>query len=113
MLQPYLNKPSSILSSIASFLLICPRRKSARKSPPFLFAATLVALKKKSGEVRPIAVGFTLRRLVAKVAGYPIVDEMADVLSQDNWAMVSVGGLKLLFMLPVNTSKFHQINSLC
>ena len=48
---------------------------------PFFYAATLVALEKKSGEVWPIAVGCTLRRLVAKVAGFSMVDEMADLFS--------------------------------
>ena len=36
---------------------------------PFFFGAFMVALEKKSGGVHPIAVGCTLRRLVAKVAG--------------------------------------------
>jgi hypothetical protein len=35
---------------------------------PFFFGATLLAFSKKGGGVRPIAVGVTLRRLVAKVA---------------------------------------------
>ena len=48
---------------------------------PFFFGATLVALEKKSGGVRPIAVGCTLRRLVAKIAGQMVVDDMADLLS--------------------------------
>ena len=47
----------------------------------FFFQATLVALEKKSGGVRPIAVECTLRKHVAKVTGNPIVDEMADLLS--------------------------------
>ena len=33
------------------------------------------------GGVRPIAVGCTLRRLVAKIAGQLVVDEMAELLS--------------------------------
>ncbi|KAK8720595.1 hypothetical protein OTU49_013221 [Cherax quadricarinatus] len=35
---------------------------------PFFFGATLCALKKKDGGIRPIAVGNTLRRLVSKAA---------------------------------------------
>lgn len=31
--------------------------------------------------MRPIAAGCTLRRLVAKIAGYLMVDEMAELLS--------------------------------
>jgi hypothetical protein len=33
---------------------------------PFLFGANLVALSKKGGGVRPVAVGSVLRRLVSK-----------------------------------------------
>ena len=48
---------------------------------PFFFGATLVALRKRSGGVRPIAVGCTLRRLIAKVASRMVRDEMAQLLS--------------------------------
>ena len=48
---------------------------------PFFFCASLVALEKKSGGVRPIAVGCTLRRLVAKLAGNMVVEDMAELLS--------------------------------
>ncbi len=44
------------------------------------FGAHLVALETKSGEVRPILVGCTLRRLVAKVASYLVQDEMTRLL---------------------------------
>ncbi len=47
---------------------------------PFFFAASLVALKKKSGGVRLIAVGCTLRRLVAKIASRKVSDDMAELL---------------------------------
>jgi len=48
---------------------------------PFFFGASLVALEKKLRGVRPITVGCTLRRLVAKIAGRMVVDDMADLLS--------------------------------
>ena len=40
----------------------------------------LIALNKKDGGVRPIAVGCTLRRLAAKCAGTSIVGAMRDLL---------------------------------
>ena len=40
-----------------------------------------MALKKPSGGVRPIAVGCTIRRLVAKIASQLVVDEMAELLA--------------------------------
>ena len=38
----------------------------------FVFGASLVGLEKKSGEVHPIDVSFTLHTLVAKIAGQMI-----------------------------------------
>ncbi len=48
---------------------------------PFFFGASLVALQKKCGGIRSIAVRCTLRRLVAKVAGFSVVDDMAALLA--------------------------------
>ena len=48
---------------------------------PFFFGASLIALKKKGGEIRPIAVGCTLRRLAAKVASGKVMVEMVTLLS--------------------------------
>ena len=48
---------------------------------PLFFGASLVALSKKSGGVRPIAVGCTLRCLVAKVACNLVAADMANLLA--------------------------------
>ena len=47
---------------------------------PFFFGASLVALNKKDGDTHPIAVGCTLRRLVAKCAGSKVMKEMGELL---------------------------------
>jgi len=47
---------------------------------PFFFGASLVALRKSSGGVRPIAVGCTLRRLLAKVACNLVAADMSQLL---------------------------------
>lgn len=47
---------------------------------PFLYGASLVALKKKDGGLRPIAVGSTYRRLVAKLACGFVKERMASYL---------------------------------
>ena len=53
------------LTNLVNFIL-------AGKAPvwlrPYFFGASLIAFGKKDGGLRPIAVGLTLRRLVAKVA---------------------------------------------
>ena len=48
---------------------------------PFLFGASLTALNKKDGGVWPIAVGCTLRRLVAKTASMAVIHRMGSLLS--------------------------------
>ena len=48
---------------------------------PFFFGASLTALNKKGGGVRPIAVGCTLRRLTAKTASTAIMKRMGSLLA--------------------------------
>ena len=48
---------------------------------PIFFGANLTALKKRDGGLRPIAVGFTLRRLIAKCLCSKVLQSMADYLS--------------------------------
>ncbi len=47
---------------------------------PILFGATLVALTKKDGGIRPIACGCTFRRIAAKVACYSIANDVGTSL---------------------------------
>ena len=69
-----------------SLLLYCPHLPlfaylSLREECQTKSALFVVALEKKSEGVQPIAVGCTLGKLVDKVADFPIVDEMTDLLS--------------------------------
>ena len=70
----------SLLSALATFLSLV----LAGKTPPSFFpyfGANLIALQKKDGGVRPIAVGCTLRRLAAKVASGKVLEDMAALLA--------------------------------
>ena len=66
---------------------VCPQHlqdmvgASAGAGGLFFFGASLTALNKKDGEVRPIAVGCTLRRLVAKVASRSAMERMGQYLA--------------------------------
>ena len=71
----------ALLSALASFSNLVLEGKTHPTIRPFLFGATLVALDKKGGGVRPIAVGCTLRRLVAKIAGNKVMEEATDLLA--------------------------------
>ena len=72
---------SSLLTALASFSSLVLEGKPPPAIRPFLFGATLVALDKKGGGVRPIAIGCTLRRLVAKIAGSKVVNDASNLLS--------------------------------
>ncbi|KAJ8721909.1 hypothetical protein PYW08_004311 [Mythimna loreyi] len=65
------------LTRLANFLL------SGQLNPcvcPFLYGASLFALEKKDGGVRPIAVGSVFRRLTAKLACRAVKEDMARYL---------------------------------
>ena len=80
-LQSARDDDSPFLQTLASFCALVLEGRVPDVVRPFFFGATLVALEKQSGGVRPIAVGCTLRRLVAKIAGLSVVDSMAELLS--------------------------------
>jgi hypothetical protein len=47
---------------------------------PILFGANLIALEKKTGGIRPVAVGYTWRRISAKCANAYAINKVADFL---------------------------------
>ena len=58
----------SLLLALSSFIRLVLAGKTPPSIRPFFFGANRIPLQKKDGGVRPIAVGCTLLRLVAKVA---------------------------------------------
>ena len=69
-----------LLRALTSFTNLILEGKTLPITRPYFFGASLIALEKKDGGVRPIAVGCTLRRLVAKCAGNRIMQAMAELL---------------------------------
>ena len=57
---------SPFLCALTEFCNLVLRGNVPDEVRPFFFGATLVALRKQSGGVRPIAVGCTLHRLIAR-----------------------------------------------
>ena len=57
-----------LLAALMAFTNLVLSENTPVQVWPLFFRATLTALNKKDGRVRPIAVGCTLRRMVAKVA---------------------------------------------
>ena len=56
------------------------RLKDLMQIAGMMILHSFIRWQKKSGGVRPIAVGFALRRLVAKIAGQMVVKDMAELL---------------------------------
>ena len=71
----------ALLPALAQFVALVLQGKTPPTVCPFFFGASLTALSKKEGGIRPIAVGCTLRRLVAKVTSFGVRDEMAALLA--------------------------------
>ena len=83
---------SSFFSALAGFATLV---LEGRTPPSVCFGATLTALNKKGGGVRP---GCTLRRLVAKIAGNKVRDDMVALLAPRQLGYGVEVGLKLLLM---------------
>ena len=82
MINPSANDGrQALLSSLTLFIKLVLEGDVPVSARPYFFGANLVALGKKDGGVRPIPVGCTLRRLVAKVAGRGVMEEMGALLS--------------------------------
>lgn len=75
------NQDNHLLSALVDFCHLVLRGDTPAEIRPFFFGAYLIALRKKSGDVWPITVGCTMRRLVAKVASNLVVSDMGDSLS--------------------------------
>jgi hypothetical protein len=71
---------SLLLESITNFVNLVLHGKVPDFARPYFFGASLVALNKSSSGIRPITVGCTLRRLVAKCASHSVRDEMGTLL---------------------------------
>ena len=70
-----------LLRSVTFFVNCVLRGETAVPARASFFGATLIALNKKGGGLRPIAVGCTLRRLVAKCAGACVKEAMGALLA--------------------------------
>lgn len=59
---------SALLTSLTAFVNSLLEGKCSPEVKPILFGGQLIALEKKSGGIRPIAIGYTWRRIAAKCA---------------------------------------------
>ena len=69
-----------LISSLTAFVNILMEGKCPPTVAPTLFGGRLIALQKKSGGIRPIAIGYTWRRLAAKCANKFAITSLGDSL---------------------------------
>ena len=68
------------LTTLTGFINLLLQGKCHPAVRPILFGANLLALKKKSGGIRPIAVGYTWRRIAAKCANCFATERLSEYL---------------------------------
>ena len=74
----------SLLAAISSLINLLLEGKSHPDVIPILFGGNLTALVKKSGGIRPIAVGYTWRRIAAKCANSYAMSRLGDYFAPFN-----------------------------
>ena len=70
-----------LLRSLANFANLVLRDEVTQSVKPIFFGANLIPLRKKDGGIRPIAVGQTLRRLVAKCISSRVMHSIGSELA--------------------------------
>ena len=82
LIGPSANEGGAILLRALTLLVtLILNGKTPSQLQPYFFGASLVALRKKDGGIRPIAVGCTLRRLAAKCASVHAVKVLPGLLA--------------------------------
>jgi hypothetical protein len=80
------------LSALTAFVNVVLAGRCPSAVAPFFFGGRLLALNKKDGGIRPIAIGMTLRRLVSKCAATIGSNQLADWLSPHQLGVGAPGG---------------------
>ena len=85
------NGPA-LLTAITAFVNSLLDGKCHQAVTPILFGGTLMALEKKTGGIRPIAIGYTLRRIAAKCANAHATAVLSDYLQPLQLGVGTPGG---------------------
>lgn len=71
---------AKLTSAIAALVNIIRSGKICSKLLPIFYGASLIALAKLNGDIRPIAIGLVWRRLGGKIACFSVKDSLSEVL---------------------------------
>jgi hypothetical protein len=83
---------TNLLSALTAFTNMVLAGRCPRDMAPVFFGGRLIALDKKSGGIRPIAVGFTLRRLTSKCANSAGIYRLSSVFAPRQLGVGVPGG---------------------
>jgi hypothetical protein len=85
---------SPLLSAITSWCNLIASGSCPPEVKPFFFGGKLLALAKKDGGVRPIAVGGTWRRLTSKLVNTSVVQKLSGYLQPHQLGVGTSGGVE-------------------
>ena len=74
------DSDSRLLNALTDLINLMLAGKFDSEINTIIYGARLIALSKKDGEVRPIAVGYVLRRLTAKCANSHVIEDGSKIL---------------------------------
>jgi hypothetical protein len=83
---------AELLTALTAFVNVCLAGRCPNMLASVFFGGRLIALNKKSGDVRPIVIGFTLRRLAAKCANAFGISRLDKYLSPLQLGVGTPGG---------------------
>ena len=81
-----------LLTELTAFVNLALQGKVPDFALPIFYGASLIALNKKGGGIRPIAVGNTIRRLAAKVGLRPLTEALGEELRPVQLGFGTPGG---------------------
>ena len=99
---------ADFLSALTDFTKLVIAGRCPDAVAPVFFGGRLLALNKKTGGIRPIVIGFTLRRLASKCANSFGTKKLASFFYPISWALVLPVGVKLLSIRPEDTWKLSR-----
>ena len=86
------DERATVECGLQAFGEVCTAGRVPNAIIPFFFGATLCALRKNDGSLRPIAIGNVLRRLISKAISASLRDRAATLLSPNQLGVGIHGG---------------------